>query len=297
MVLTSYIFLEPARPLVGRDFYNYLNEINRKINSLSVQEIINLYKQNEKRGISIRPISPSVLEVSYQEYVTALSKKFLTPGMFYKYATCERAFMIEMHLLYKNKALYETIDTIKNKLRGLLIHEYYMKQYAKGETEVYIESEKNQMLGYVDEIRRDGEKVQLIELKSSFNPNLIGASLQVMAYMLMLSDKFNTSVDNIEAYIVSPTKTYRVHFNNEFFEWHRKKLTALFENALTDDEEKFKKLLHPRLHDNNKCRLCSYRRVCYELPDYYYSRQAFDKSLGLGQQGNFSRNSSLDKYF
>lgn len=255
-----------------------VERIMREVDEMSRARVAETYSNISTRCVSVKPYGPGLYIVYSEDLSESLRRKYIAPSMFNSYRSCARSLSLEILEVMKHGGKIYSVNSLRNVVRGLLVHKTYYEKYSRGETEVKVVSDRERICGVVDELRGSEGRYEVVEVKSGFNPDLVGAGLQVMSYMIAVSDTRGVPLDNVDGYIVSPGGVYKVFFNREVFEEYRKRLETVVRIALDNDMEN----LPPRLTENTeKCKSCSYRSPCKKLPDRYRSYERFFEAHGF----------------
>jgi len=272
-------FAKKVKSMLPPEFYRDLEVIERMVNTMSRRDVLARYAELGTKTVTFELVKPFTFLMRSEDIYEAVMRGYIAPSMFVKYRQCARGLAIELLSVKEHGGVLVTIDNIRSLLRGVLVHKLYYERYAVGETEVMVVSERDAIVGYVDELRRWGEGAVVIELKSSHRPDVVGSSLQVMAYMLALSGQLELPLERVEGYVVSPGATYRVEHDPEVFEEYSKRLRKVVEIAISGAVDH----LPPRLSSDlsSRCDSCAYRGRCLNLPDNYRTYSRFFNAMGF----------------
>lgn len=258
-------------------FYDIVVSINNVVSDMSRSRLVGLYSSFSTRAVRVEYVAPSRFAVYSEDLYESVKRSYLAPAMFNSYRACARSLAIEILEVMDNGRVVVSVENLRSMLRGLLVHKAYYEGFAVGRTEVPVVSDRERIYGVVDELREYQNTPQVYEVKSGFNPDLVGAGLQVMAYMLALSDANAVPLGNVEGYIVTPRATYRVYFDEAVFREYRRRVERVVEIA----RSRLLTQLPPRLGDSKRCSSCPYRGPCSRLPDKYRTYERFFREQGF----------------
>lgn len=286
-------FVEKTRSSLTRDFVDEVLKLEKKLRSISRSEILNQYLGLSSRAVKIEFYSPGKYVIK-TEVGEAAEKGYISPSMFNKYRRCARELAIEIMETKTIGGTLVTVDQLRSYLKGFLAHRLYYERVAYGDTEVRVESATLRIVGYIDEVRKELGIHKVFEFKSSHKPDLVGAGLQVMSYMLAYADQNSVDLQSIEGYVVTLRGIYRVKVNKEVFDEYAKRLRKIVEIALSGDVN----MLPPRLSSDlsARCNDCPYRGRCVTLPDNYRTYQRFFEAVGFKKLVEKSSGSNLFSY-
>lgn len=271
-------FVVRTKDNLPKDFVDDVTHIERELKNVPKSDIVNRYLNVQSRAVKIEFYSPGKYLVRTEVY-EAVQRGYISPSMFIKYRRCARELVIEIMETKKMGGVLVTEEQLRSYLKGLLAHRLYYDRLAYGAREVRVESSNLGIIGYIDEVRKELDTYKVIEFKSSYSPDLVGAGLQVMSYMLAFADQNKVDLRNIEGYIYTLKGIYRVHIDKDVFDEYMKRLRKVVDIALSGDTNS----LPPRLSSDlsSRCRDCPYRGQCHSLPDNYRSYQRFFDDMGF----------------
>lgn len=193
-----------------------------------------------------------------------ISRGYIPASAFVDYRRCARALFFKIRMVREKGGVLMTIDQLRSAVRGMIFHELYSKEYAVGETEVEVTSEKYRVGGRADEIREEPGRAVVVELKSG-RPDPVAARLQVMSYMAALMER--GGYDEVEGLVVWPGGRIRVSFDEKMYTEYLNRVRTVVEDALNGPLEEAPPRLSARL--SYRCDTCPYRSVCIHSPDKY----------------------------
>lgn len=259
-------------------FHDVVVRILNEVSNMSRSKLAELYSSLSTKTVRIEYISPRKYAVYSDDLYESIKRSYLAPSMFNTYRSCARALAIEIIEVNDNGRVVVSVEGLRQMLKGILVHKAYYEMFAVGETEVPVTSTKERIFGVVDELRTTTDNTtQIFEVKSGFNPDLVGAGLQVMAYMLATSESKSAPLNSIEGYIITPRATYRVWFDEVVFREYRRRVERVVEIAMS----RLLTQLPPRLNNDKKCTNCAYTGQCLKLPDKYRSYSKFFEDQGF----------------
>jgi len=286
-------FAKKVKPLVPPEFFDEVDRIEREISKLTKGEVLERYLSLQTSSVKIEPYTSNKYLVKTEES-EATSKGYVSPSMFIKYRRCARELAIEIIEARRLGGVLVMPDQLKAYLKGILVHRLFQEKYTDGETEVRVESPKLEILGYIDAVKKEGDTFVLIELKSSHSVDVVGAGLQVMAYMYAFADQNEVAPNQVEGYLVTREGTFRVFLDADVFSEYLKRLKKIVEIARDERVDE----LPPRLPSNlsSRCNTCPYRGTCYSLPDKYRSYDKYFEAVGFKKLVEKHPENTLFKY-
>jgi CRISPR/Cas system-associated exonuclease Cas4 (RecB family) len=287
-------FVKKVQSIVPPSFFKEAEKIFEEVNKLKRSDVIDRYMSLHTKSIKIEPYTHNKYLVRTDVY-EAIQRGYIAPSMFVKYRRCARELAIEIIETKRLGGVLVTVDQMKSYLRGMLVHKLYHERYAIGDTEVKVESPKYMILGYIDEVRQELDTYRIIEVKSSYNPDVVGAGLQLMSYMYAFADVFNVPLENIEGYIITMKGTYKVTLNENVFNEYVKRLRTILDIALKEDIEKLPPKLSSKL--SYRCNTCPYRGKCFSLPDRYRIYSRYFEAMGFTKLVEKKPDTTLSTFF
>lgn len=286
-------FAKPIGP-PPRGFREIVDEVSVMVDELSSSELLDLYTKESLRSIQIERVGPGRVAVYYDDLFGSVKRGYIAPSMFNSYRSCARRLVIEIMDVIENGRVFMDIESLGRVIKGLLIHREYYKRLASGSTEVQVVSSKERIYGVIDELRSIGGGLEIVEIKTGFNPDLVGAGLQVMSYMAAASDQMGVPLENISGYVVTPVRTYSISFDHRVYREYKKRLEKMIEIALSKNTE----MLPPRLRGDleRRCAECNYRGICLNLPEKYRSYDKYFEVLGFEKLVRASATRKLTDY-
>ena len=287
-------FAKKVRNFVSKEFFKDLKSIEKVVREMPTKDVLERYASLSTKAMKLEPAGPGLYLYVAEDMYEAARKGYVAPSMFVKYRMCARGLAIELMSVAKRGGALVHAENLRSFLRGLLVHRLYYEKYACGEVEYRVESPKYGIVGYVDELRKEFGTYTVIEVKSSHRPDIVGASLQVMSYMLALSDQESTPLDNIYGYVVTASGTYRVYFDEEAYREYLLRLKKVVEVALNNDVNN----LPPRLSASlsRRCGKCPYRGECLTLPDNYRTYGRYFEAMGFTKLHTPKTTTTLTNY-
>lgn len=278
--------------IVPREFADEVKRVERAVSSMTRSQLVELFTSMSTRSMRVEVAGPSRFVVRSEDLYLAARKGFVSPSMFVSYRSCARALAIEIGDAVEVGGIELTADDIRSLLKGIMVHRVYYDRFATGRTEVLVESPTRRIVGVVDELRVDGQAVDVVEVKSGWRTDVVGASLQVMSYAAAVSDVLGVPAESVRGYIVTPSGCYRVYLDEAVLGEYTRRLLKVVELALSGDRTR----LPPRLPKDlrGRCRNCVLQRRCLSLPDSFGSYQRFFDAMGLQKLVPDSRRTLLD---
>lgn len=272
-------------------FAEDVEAVERRVSSLTRSQLVDLFSSLSSRALRIERTGPSKFLVRSEDLYAAARRGFIAPSMFVSYRSCARALAIEISDVLEVGGVELTVDDIRGLVKGVLVHRLYYDRYASGSTEVPVESERLRIVGVVDELR-EGPPLAVVEVKSGWRVDVVGAALQTMCYVLAVSDARGVPADSVEGYVVSPGGCYRVHLDERALSEYTRRLTKVVELALSGDRSS----LPPRLPKDmrGRCESCALHRRCLILPDRFKSYARFFEAMGFTKLVPDERRTLLD---
>lgn len=264
--------------IIPREFYGDAAKIISEVDRLSRKDILNKYLSFQSRTVVIEPYTHKKYLVKTEAY-EAVRRGYIAPSMFVKYRRCARELAIELMQMKKLGGLLVSVGQLKSLIRGVLVHKLYFEKYATGNVEVKVESDKHRIVGFIDEVKDFNERYVLIELKSSYNTDIVGAGLQLMSYIYAFSDQEDISLNNVKGYLVTMNGTYEIVPDRNLFDEYKKRLLKIVDIATRGNLENLPPRLPLKLE--HRCKTCSYRGQCLTLPDKYRSYSRFFDAMNL----------------
>lgn len=164
--------------------------------------------------------------------------------------------LLEKESLVRSNNIFDF--KLKTKLSGKALWESLV---PKIKSEIRVESEQLELKGIVDQIHVYPNKILPFELKTGKAPNdgaWPGHKIQIAAYMMLLSEKFNTIIEVGTIHYLDAEKKHDIFYN------------PFLKEEVLELRDKVKALLKsseiPQICENtNKCNACSLKSKCYSL--------------------------------
>lgn len=287
-------FARKAKSLVPPSFFEEVAEIEEELDKYTKSEVIGRYLSIQTKSVKIEPYDLNKFLVK-TEVAEASKKGYVSPSMFVKYRRCARELALEVMESGRLGGVLVTPEQLKAYLKGLLAHRLFYDKYALGDKEVRVESPNLGILGYIDEVRKELDTYKVIEVKSSFKPDVVGAGLQVMSYIYAFADQNGVPPEQVEGYLITREGTYRILLDKATFSEYMKRLKKVVEIAEGGKVDDLPPRLSARL--SFRCEVCPYRGLCLTLPDKYRSYDRFFEAMGFKKLAERKNTSSLDKFF
>lgn len=272
-------FARRVRGFTPLEFTADVESVERMVSAMTRSEIVEKYSTMSSKAVKIEVAGPSKFIVRSDDIYRAVKKGFIAPSMYVSYRICARSLAIELMSVREIGGVEVSVDDLRSFVKGMLVHSIYYRKYAQGRTEVPVESDKHRVVGVVDELREGVNGISVIEVKSSWKPDIVGASLQVMSYMLAVSTSYNVRLDDVKGFIVYPSGCYMVYLDLNILEEYSRRLSKIVEIAMSGD----KSSLPPRLPREleSRCGTCPHRGRCKVLPDNYRTYERYFRAMGF----------------
>lgn len=180
-----------------------------------------------------------------------LTPGWLAPSMFVAYYRCARRLWLEFH----EGARLVTADELRWILRGRIAERMWAEEHPGFLYQVELEDPEDRVRGIIDALRVDGDKIVVVEVKSSHRIKL-GAQLQAMTYVELVKKAVRGLGKAVEGYLVYRHGVRRVEVNEELLRRYRKRVEAAISHRLPP----------PPLPDRRYCNVCPWRSKCQSLP-------------------------------
>lgn len=253
-----------------------VEKVESRVSSMSKERLVEEYSALKTKAERIERIGPSRYLVRSEDIYRAARTGLVAPSMFIPYRRCARSLAIDLMTVAELGGVEVSADDLRSFVKGILVHSLYYEKYAEGETEVPVESRELGIVGVIDELREEEGWKVVIEVKSSWRPDIVGAGLQVMSYMLAVSESGSNKVGG---FIVTPGGCFKVYLDRTVLDEYIRRLRKVVEVALSGD----RRSLPPRLPREleHRCEACHNRWKCLSLPDEYRSYRRYFTAMGF----------------
>lgn len=155
-----------------------------------------------------------------------------------------------------NKWLKRFFKKLKKEVRDSSFEEAFDK--LKPETELYLESEKYKLRGYIDALHKAEEEIRLMDYKTSSRDQMTeGYKLQLAIYSLLYYDKFGKVPDKVGLDLLRHGERI-IDVDENLLEMAKKEALAMAERTKSDEIADYPK------KKSRLCDWCDFQDVCMD---------------------------------